>query len=69
MALRLFALRRHDSKVPEGRTFSDLMMARKERDRLTAINKIQYVVCPGPDHKKYKQWLVEIKQQLMEEET
>lgn len=70
MALKLFGLRRHDSKLPlSGIHFCDLMNARRERDRLTAVNKMQYVVCPGPDHKKYGQWRQEIERQFAEEET
>jgi hypothetical protein len=65
--LRLFGLRRHDSKDQTGQHFSDLMLARKERDRLTAINNVQYAVCPGPDHKKHPQWLIEIEREFKEE--
>lgn len=54
--LRLFAIRRHDMQahIPDLYT-SDQHVAKKMRDHWSAKTGDQYVVCPGPDHKRYKE--------------
>ncbi len=53
--LRLFGIRpENDTKPIEDLYFSDLLHARRERDRISLETAVQHVVCPGPDHKRYK---------------
>jgi hypothetical protein len=66
--LRLFGIRKASSKQQiEGLHFSDQGIAKKKRDILTANTGEQHVLCPGPDHKRYNQWLVEIERQAESE--
>lgn len=59
--LRLFGIRKAASTQQiEGLHFSDQGIARKERDRLSANTGEPHVLCPGPDHKRYKQWQQEM---------
>lgn len=54
--LRLFALRKADElfHIPSV-YFSTQKMAKQERDAYTARTGEIHVVCPGPDHKRYKE--------------
>ncbi len=55
MKLRLFAIRKASEQQHGTTFFRDQMVARKERDRLTTNTGEPHVVCPGPDHKRYKE--------------
>lgn len=55
MKLRLFAIRPADNPNHiEGLYFSDQKIAKAARDAKTQETGIPHVVCPGPDHKRYK---------------
>ena len=57
MNLRLFALRNAASKkVVDGVFFADKISAKKARDTYNAqaTGGVQYVVTPGPDHRRYR---------------
>lgn len=60
MKLRLFSIRRHDATSHYPIFYADQKLAKNERDRLTKDTGIQHVLCPGPDHKRYNSFLVEM---------
>lgn len=53
--LNLFAIRKASEKAHiKGVYFRDQKMAKSARDAYTKQTGEQHVVCPGPDHKRYK---------------
>lgn len=54
--LRLFAIRKVDSTQHiEGLYFMDQKHAKRERDAMNHKTGEAHVLCPGPDHKRYKE--------------
>lgn len=62
--LKLFGVRKPNGYPVEGLFFFNRSSAEKKRDTMSG-----YVVCPGPDHKRYQSMLDEIERQQLKEKS